>query len=118
MSASSNRAPGFFWLLVVFTIFAIAGAVLNWFGAQDRPNPRDGDRAALAAEIKASHQDNLKKMGLVWGESTPALKDLLPQVTAMKPSTSTALVPGSPTQLKQAAAAAPAAAPAAAAPTK
>jgi hypothetical protein len=119
MSASSNRAPGFFWLLAVFTVFAIGGAVLNLFGSQERPNPRDDERAALAAEIKTSHQANLGKMGLVWGDSTATLKAMLPKVVAMKPSTSTVAVPGSPTQLKQAAAAAPApAAAAAAAPQK
>lgn len=119
MSASTHRAPGFFWLLIVFFLFAVAAAVLNAFKGPEHLNPRDDERAKLAAEIKSSHQDSLAKMGLVWGDSSKTLSGLLPKIQAMAPSKSTMLVPGSPTQLKQAAAAAPAAAPAAsAAPTK
>jgi hypothetical protein len=108
-SASTNRAPGFFWILAVFATFATTAALLNWFGEQERPNPRDAERAALAAEIKKGHQDSLKQMGLVSGNSTGTLAAVLPKLQAMTPSKSAMLVPGSPTQLKQAAAAAPAA---------
>jgi hypothetical protein len=107
-SASTNRAPGFFWILAVFATFAIVAALLNLFGQQERPNPRDGERAALAAEIKKGHQDSLKKMGLVWGDSNKTLAGLLPKLQSLTPVKSTMVVPGSPTQLKQAAAAAPA----------
>jgi hypothetical protein len=110
MSATTHRAPGFFWLLIVFFFFTVAGAVLSLRPGTEHANPRDGERAQLAAEIKASHQDALTKMGLVWGDSSKTLSVLLPKLQGMAPSTSAMVVPGSPTQLKQAAAAAPAAA--------
>jgi hypothetical protein len=117
--SSSERSPSFIWLLAAFFGFAVLAGTVRWYGEQERPNPRDGERAALASEVKASHQAGLAKAGLVWGDSSKTLAGILPRLQDMKATTSAMLVPGSPTQLKmQAAAPAPAATPPAAAPTK
>ncbi len=111
-SQSSKPAPGFFWFLSVLLGFAVAAAWLT-SGAAPRPNPRDEVRAKEAAEVKALQEANLQKMGLMKGKSTERLAKSVDLLKAMPaPAASSVVVPGSPTQLKQAPAPAPAAAPA------
>lgn len=113
-TATPTRAPGFFWLLTVFLGFVAVAAVLNALFAGERPNPRNDVRAANTAALKEVQDKNLEKLGLLPGNSDVRLTKGLALVQAAKPSTSTIAVPGSPTQLKQAAQpAAPAPAPAA-----
>ena len=114
--SSPQRAPGFIWLLGAFAGFAVLAAVLNGVFAGQRPDPRGSERAANLAEITKAQNENMAKMGLEKGKSTDRLAKGLELVKAMKAAKSNMVVPGSPTQLKQAASAAPApaAAPAAA----
>lgn len=116
-SSSNKPAPGFFWFLVAFLGFAVGASLLTKLGG-DRLNPRDAERAAAAAEIKALHEENLAKMGLQKGKSADRLAKGVEALKALPPAAATTVVvPGSPTQLKQAAAApAPAVAPAPATP--
>jgi len=112
-TATPTRAPGFFWLLTVFLGFAALAAVLNALFAGERPTPRNSVREANTAAIKEAQDKILEKLGLLPGKSAAALAKGLALVQAAKPTTSTVAVPGSPTQLKQAAqSAAPAPAPA------
>ncbi len=110
-SSPKKPAPGFFWFLVAFLGFAVGASLLTRLGGE-RPNPRDQERAAAAAEIKALHAENLEKMGLAVGKSAEKLAKGVEALKALPPAAaSTVVVPGSPTQLQQAPAA-PAAAPA------
>lgn len=114
-TTSSNKpAPGFLWFVAVFLGFAVLAALFT-SGTHQRPNPRDDERASLAAEIKDQQNANLAKMHLEKGKSADQLKKAAEALKSLPPAAkSNALVPGSPTQLKQAAApAAPAPAPAA-----
>jgi hypothetical protein len=116
---NSKNAPGFVWLLGAFAGFAVLAAVLQSLFSAERSDPRAAERLANWAEISAAQQANLQKMGLEQGKSSAALAKGLSLVSALAPAKSNMVVPGSPTQLKQAATAAPAApAPAAPAPAK
>lgn len=111
----SKPAPGFFWLLTAFLGFAALAMVLNALFVGERPNPRDAVRAENTAVLKEAQNKNLERLGLVPGKSAATLAKGLALVQAAKPVTSTMVVPGSPTQLKQAAqSAAPAPTPASA----
>lgn len=113
--SASKPAPGFFWLLTAFLGFAALAVVLNAFFAGERPNPRDQVRAANTVALKEAQDKNLEKLGLLPGKSAATLAKGLSLVQAAKPVTSAMAVPGSPTQLKQAAqSAAPAPTPASA----
>ncbi len=114
-----RRAPGFLWILAVLLSFAVLAFLAQGFFGQDRvTDPRVGDRLANLSEIKAAQAANVKKMGLETGASAERLAKTLEQLKASKAATSTMVVPGSPTQLKQSAAPAAAPAPAPAAPAK
>jgi hypothetical protein len=125
-SPSPQLAPGFVWLLGAFAGFAVLGALINAVFHQERPDPRSAERTANLAEITKAQSENLSKMGLEKGKSADRLAKGLELVKVQTPTKSNMVVPGSPTQLKQAAAAAPAApapatapvAPAAPAPAK
>ena len=74
----------------------------------------DGQHSTVAPGFKGMARlgDLLAKMGLKDDAKRSALFDAtLQRLAQRKPASSTQVVPGSPTQLKQAAAAAPAAAP-------
>ena len=101
--SASKPAPGFLWLLTAFLGFAALAVVLNAIFSGVRPNPRDEVRAANTAAIKEAQDKNLEKLGLLPGKSAAALAKGLALVQSAKPTTSTMAVPGSPTQLKQAA---------------
>jgi hypothetical protein len=112
-TSPKKPAPGFFWFLVAFLGFAVGANLLTRLGGE-RPNPRDGERAAAAAEIKSLHAENLTKMGLAVGSSTERLAKGVGELKALPAAAkSSVVVPGSPTQLQQAPAA-PATPPAAA----
>jgi hypothetical protein len=118
---ASKSAPGFFWVLIAVASFALLSMLAQGlFGKSQGPfeqqpfaDAREGDRAAYLNEVKAAQLANVKKMGLEPGASEARLAKSLETLKTLKPGTSTMVVPGSPTQLKQAVAApAPAAAPA------
>ena len=113
-STTSTRAPGFVWLLGAFAGFAILAAVLTSLFSAERTDSRIPDRLANWDEIHKAQLANVQKMGLEEGKSAAALAKGLTLVAGQAPSKSGMVVPGSPTQLKQAAAAAAPAAPAAA----
>lgn len=111
-TTANKPAPGFFWFLAAFLGFAVLAALFT-SGAGSRPNPRDDERKSLADAIKAEQAANLAKMGLEKGKSAERLNKAAEALKGLPaPAPSQALVPGSPTQLKQAATA-PAATPAA-----
>ena len=103
-STSPQRAPGFIWILGAFAGFALLSLVAQTFLGQQRTDPREGDRLANLSEVKAAQAANVQKMGLEAGKSGERLAKALEVLKGQKPSTSTMLVPGSPTQLKQSAA--------------
>lgn len=125
MSSSANTsktgAP-FLWVLGAFTIFAVLFAVVQTVtGKKEIADPRAEIRTENREEIVKQQNELLAKLGLkdankksvIFTKTAESLK-------AKAPAASTQVVPGSPTQLKQAAAApapaAPAAAPATPAP--
>lgn len=111
-ASSQQRAPGFLWLLGALAGFAIVAMLLNTFIAGERPDPRAEVRAQNRDDIAKVNNDALAKIGLAKGASDDALAKGLAAIKAQAPVKSAMVVPGSPTQLKQAAAAAPAPAPA------
>jgi hypothetical protein len=112
--STPKPAPGFFWFLAVFLGFAVLAALFT-SGTHTRLNPRDEERAALAAEVRQAQLESLAKMGLETGKSATRLAKGVDALKSLPPAAATTVVvPGSPTQLKQGAAAP--AAPAAPAP--
>ena len=111
-SPTSKSATGFLWVLGAMASFALLSMLAQAFYGQDRvTDPRMEERLKNLDETKGAQLANVKKMGLEVGGSSERLAKSLEVLKTMKPSTSTVVVPGSPTQLKQAAAApAPAAA--------
>ncbi len=116
-SPSNKQAPGFIWLLGVFAGFAVLGSVLTKVFSDERPDPRAAEPSANLAEISKSQNEKLAKMGLEKGKSAARLSSSLETLKKLAPSKSNMVVPGSPTQLKQAATPAPATAPATVAPS-
>ena len=114
----------FLWVLGAFAGFAVLFSVIQTVsGSKLGEDPRAPERAANTAEIAKAQSENLSKIGLSDAAKKKAVfEKVLAATAAKKPAVSTQVVPGSPTQLKQAAAAAapapaaPAAAPAAPAP--
>lgn len=112
----SKAGSTFLWVLGAFASFAVLFYLIQVVfvrpGAED---PRAPERLANKEEITKAQNELIAKMGL----TDPAKKAALfaktaESLKAKAPAVSTQVVPGSPTQLKQAAA--PAAAPAPAAP--
>jgi hypothetical protein len=107
----------FTWVLGAFAFFAVLFLFIQAFNDSKAGfDPRAQERSDNTAEILKAQGENIAKLGLndaVIKEKV--FQDTLDMFAAKKPGTSTQVVPGSPTQLKQAAAAAvpaPAAAPA------
>lgn len=120
-SPDNTSATGatFTWVLGCFAGFAVLFYLIQaLFGGVAETDPRAGERLAARREIAKEQTELLAKMGLndeakraeVFAKTAAGLK-------TKKPVKSAALVPGSPTQLKQMAAEA-AAAPAPAAESK
>lgn len=119
-TASSSKAGAtFLWVLGAFAFFAVLFYVIQGLfvhpGAVD---PRAPERLANKEEIVKAQSEIIAKMGLNDTAKKSALFDKAVESIKTKPvAASTQVVPGSPTQLKQAAApAAEAPAPAPAAP--
>ncbi len=103
------------WVLGCFAGFAVLFYLIqSLFGGAMETDPRAGERLAASQEVAKEQTALLEKMGLndaakrkaVFAKTAAELKN-------KKPAKSAALVPGSPTQLKQMAAEAAAAPPAA-----
>lgn len=118
-AAASTSKPGapFLWVFGAFTSFAILLAIFLNFAKPAPVDPREPERLANKEEILKAQAELTAKMGLNDSSKKSAVFDkTLSLIASRKPAPSTQVVPGSPTQLKQAAAApapAPAAAPAA-----
>jgi len=106
----------FLWVLGAFAGFAVLFTLIQaTIDSKLGDDPRAPERLANTAEIVKAQTENLGKIGFSDAAKKKAVFDkTLAQLGAKKPAASTQVVPGSPTQLKQAAAAAPT--PAAAAP--
>lgn len=107
---SSNTGTTFLWVLGAFASFAVLFLVIQTVGAkQGAVDPRAPERTANTAEITKAQAEVISKMGLNDAAKKEAIfAKSLEWLNARKPTTSSQVVPGSPTQLKQAAAAAPA----------
>jgi hypothetical protein len=116
--STPKPAPGFLWFVAVFLGFGILAALLT-AGSGPRSNPRDTVRATEAGAVREEQNANLAKMGLEKGKSKERLAKAVEDLKALPaPAPSKQVVPGSATQMKQAASAPAqaAAAPATAAP--
>ncbi|HCN27502.1 MAG TPA: hypothetical protein DIT64_01695 [Verrucomicrobiales bacterium] len=98
-------------MLGAFASFAVLFWVIQtFFVTPGDADPRAAERLANSAEISALQKDVLAKMGLSDPAKKAAVFDKTLQVLKTRPeSASGQVVPGSPTQLKQAAEAPPAA---------
>lgn len=115
--ATKSGAP-FLWVLGAFTSFAILLAVFLNLARPAPADPREPERIANKEEISKAQNELLAKLGMTdAGKKAAVFDKTLALLASRKPAPSTQVVPGSPTQLKQAAAPAPAA-PAAAPATK
>jgi hypothetical protein len=102
--ASKSGAP-FLWVLGAFTSFAILLAVLLNLAEPAPLDPREPERLANKEEITKAQKEILSNLGLSDPNSKSAIFDkTLTFLATRKPAASTQVVPGSPTQLKQAAA--------------
>ena len=105
----------FLWVLGAFAGFAVLFTLIQ-SGVDSKlgEDPRAQERTANTAEIAKVQNENLAKIGMSGAAKQKAVYEkALSGLGAKKPAASAQVVPGSPTQLKQAAAAAPAPAPAA-----
>jgi len=116
---SKKAGATFLWVLGAFAGFAVLFTLIQAFNESKQGfDPREQERRDNTAEILKAQSENIAKLGL----NNPAKKQevfasTLKALAAKPTGVSTQVVPGSPTQLKQAAASAPApAAPAPAAP--
>lgn len=106
----------FVWVLGAFAGFAVLFIIIQSItDSKQGFDPREQERHDYTAEILKAQSENIAKLGLNdEAKKNAVFSKTLAALSAKKPGVSTQVVPGSPTQLKQAAAAAPA--PAAAAP--
>lgn len=100
----------FLWVLGAFAGFAVLFTLIQaTVDSKLGDDPRAPERLANTAEIVKAQTENLAKLGFSDAAKKKAVFDkTVAQLGAKKPTVSTQVVPGSPTQLKQAAAAAPA----------
>lgn len=108
----------FLWVLGAFAGFAVLFSVIqSTLGGAETVDPRAADRVKAREEIAKGQEANLTAIGFKdAAKKSEAFAKALTALKSKAPAASQQVVPGSPTQLKQAAAAAPAAAPAPAAP--
>jgi hypothetical protein len=112
---SKKAGATFTWVLGAFAGFAVLFIAIQAISDSKQGfDPREQERRDNTAEILKAQADNIAKLGL----NDPAKKKAvfektLAALTEKKAGVSTQVVPGSPTQLKQAAASMPPAAPAA-----
>ena len=118
-ATSQKSSSQFLWVLGAFAIFAVLLAFFLNLAERAEEDPRASERLANTAEIVKAQTELIAKMGLTDAtKKERVFNETLELLKARKPSPSTQVVPGSPTQLKQAAASVPAAAPAAPIPAK
>ena len=100
----------FLWVLGAFAGFAVLFTlIMASADSKLGDDPRAPERLSNTAEIVKAQNENLAKLGFSDAAKKKAVFDTtVAQLGAKKPTVSTQVVPGSPTQLKQAAAAAPA----------
>lgn len=112
---TSKSGATFLWVLGAFASFAVLFLVIQTLAAKKvEIDPRAPKRLANTAEIAKAQTDLIAKMGLNDATKKDAIyTKALEVLQSRKPAVSSQVVPGSPTQLKQAAAAAPTPAPAA-----
>lgn len=119
-AAASPTKTGatFLWVLGAFTGFAVLLAIFLNVRKPAEVDPRIPERLANKEEITKAQSENIAKLGFNdAAKKGVAFDKTVELLKTRKAAASTQVVPGSPTQLKQAAAAAaPAAAPAPAAP--
>lgn len=116
-SAQPQKAGAtFLWVLGAFAGFAVLFILIQAAsGSKLGFDPRAAERSANTAEILKAQNENLAKLGLTDADKKKAVfGKALTALGAQQPAASTQVVPGSPTQLKQAAADAAAAPPPAA----
>ena len=115
---SPKAGATFLWVLGAFAGFAVLFIVIQAMsGSKLGFDPRADERTANTAEILKAQTENIAKIGFSDAAKKKAVfEKSLTALAAKKPAVSTQVVPGSPTQLKQAAAAVPAAPTPAAAP--
>ena len=100
----------FLWVLGAFAGFAVLFTlIVASADSKLGDDPRAPERLSNTSEILKAQNENLAKLGFSDAAKKKAVFDsTVAQLGAKKPTVSTQVVPGSPTQLKQAAAAAPA----------
>ncbi|WP_395742101.1 hypothetical protein [Prosthecobacter sp.] len=116
---SKKAGATFTWVLGAFAGFAVLFILIQSITASRAGyDPRAQERSANTAEIQAAQAKSIASLGLNdSGRKKAVFEKTVSELGAKKSGVSTQVVPGSPTQLKQAAAAAaPAPAPAAPAP--
>lgn len=118
-----KAGSSFLWVLGAFAGFAVLFSLIQAAnGSKLGFDPRAEERLANTAEINKAQNENMAKIGMADAAKKKAVfEKTLSIIGGKKPAVSTQVVPGSPTQLKQAAAAAapvpaPTAAPSAPAP--
>lgn len=97
----------FLWVLGAFAGFAVLFTVIQAVSDSKQGfDPRAQERRDNTAEILKAQNENIAKLGLSDAAKKKAVfEKVLSGLGAKKPAVSTQVVPGSPTQLKQAAAA-------------
>ena len=101
----SKSGSSFFWVLAAFASFAVLFLIIQTLAAKPgAEDPRAPERTANTAEIVKAQSELIAKMGLSDAAKKSVIFDkTLTVLSSRKPSTSTQVVPGSPTQIKQAA---------------
>jgi hypothetical protein len=116
-ASSPKTGATFLWVLGAFTSFAVLLAIFLNLAKPAEVDPRAPERLANKDEIAKVQNELIAKLGLNDAAKKGQVFDkTLELLKTRKAAPSTQVVPGSPTQLKQAAAAAPAPAAAPAAP--
>lgn len=111
---SSNRGATPTFVLGAFAAFAVLLSLIQWWRGGPPPDERAALRLANTAEVTKAQDELLDRMGLKDKAKSAALYEKVAADLKKKPPVvSKMVVPGSPTQLKQAAPAPAAPAPAA-----
>ena len=107
---SKKAGATFTWVLGAFAGFAVLFVLIQSItDSKQGFDPREQERRDNTAEILKAQTESIAKLGLNDSAKKKAVfEKTLAALGAKKPGVSTQVVPGSPTQLKQAAAAAPA----------
>ena len=113
---SSRPLSIFVGVLAAFASFALIAAILQLFAGGKPVDPLSAERLKKKSDIAAEQNALIEKYGLK-SNAEVVIANAVTQIKSRKVEATTAVVPGSPTAIKQAAAAPAAPAPAAPAPT-